>query len=105
MAALTGSGKPVWHFVELGWPWIEDPATDGGRILPTEIRSAIWHSLIAGCKGIIYFDHKLGPRMPGSTTVGGGLRSQARRGLPGQRPGQRTFAPALDSPLVTTGLG
>jgi hypothetical protein len=66
---LDGKRQPVWNFVELGWPWSEDPATHGGRILPAEIRSAVWHSIIAGARGIIYFDHYFGPGRISSTIL------------------------------------
>jgi hypothetical protein len=66
---LDGKRMPVWNFVELGWPWSENPATNGGRILPAEIRSAVWHSIIAGARGIIYFDHNFGPGTPDSTIM------------------------------------
>ena len=45
--ALDDVRQPVWHFVELGWPWQESAAQGGRRILPDEIRSAVWHSTSA----------------------------------------------------------
>jgi hypothetical protein len=41
--------KPVWNFVELG-----------GGITPAQIRSAVYHSIIAGARGITYFNHQFG---------------------------------------------
>ena len=55
---LDGRRHPIWNFVEVGWPWQEDPATQPqGYITPAEIRGAVWQSIIAGARGIIYFQH------------------------------------------------
>ena len=54
--AMDGERQPIWNFVEVGNPW-----TSGGRMIqPVEIRGAVWHSLIAGARGIIYFQHSFG---------------------------------------------
>ncbi|MGL3806240.1 hypothetical protein ACSYDW_09105 [Paeniglutamicibacter sp. R2-26] len=45
--------KPVWGFVELGMPFAETVQP----IKPEEIRAAVWHSIIAGARGIVYFNH------------------------------------------------
>jgi hypothetical protein len=46
--------KPVWGFVELGHPYTE---ANWPTITPPQIRAAVWQSLIAGARGIIYFNH------------------------------------------------
>ncbi len=53
---LDGVRQPVWAFVEVGCPWSECGG-DFDAIKPAEIRSAVWHSIIAGARGIIYFQH------------------------------------------------
>jgi len=58
---LDGQRKPIWAIIETGWPFTESAAQGGRRILPDELRAAVWHSLIAGARGIIYFDHNFGP--------------------------------------------
>ncbi|MFF5793533.1 hypothetical protein ACFY5D_15920 [Paeniglutamicibacter sp. NPDC012692] len=45
--------KPVWGLVELGMPFAETTQP----IKPEEIRAAVWHSIIAGARGIVYFNH------------------------------------------------
>ena len=53
-------GKPQWAFIETGdqelW-WVPDetrgPTAD-------EVRAQIWHSIIAGAKGIVYFTMQIG---------------------------------------------
>lgn len=51
---LDGERQPVWGFVELGHPFTEDWAP---TITAPEMRSAVWHSVIAGARGIVYFNH------------------------------------------------
>ena len=49
--------KPVWAFVELGHPFSE---AHYPTIKPAQVRAAVWQSLIAGARGIIYFNHSFG---------------------------------------------
>ena len=49
--------KPVWAFVEVGHPFSE---ADWPTIRPAEVQAAVWQSLIAGARGIIYFNHTFG---------------------------------------------
>ena len=49
--------KPVWAVVELGHPFSE---SDWPTITPPQVRAAVWQSLIAGARGIIYFNHSFG---------------------------------------------
>ena len=62
--ARNGRRKPIWSFVEVGWPFTDSAAEGGRAILPAEIRAAVWHSLIAGARGILYFDHQFGGPCP-----------------------------------------
>lgn len=49
--------SPVWNFVEVGHPFSED---EFPSIKPAEIRAAVWHSIIGGAHGIVYFNHSFG---------------------------------------------
>ena len=100
--ALDGVRQPVWHFVELGWPWTEGASQGGRRILPAEIRSAVWHSIIAGARGIIYFDHNFGPAVPGSTILEEGYEDN-RVAATEVNAQIRSLAPVLNAPFVTSG--
>jgi hypothetical protein len=100
--ALDGVRQPVWHFVELGWPWTESAAQGGRRILPAEIRSAVWHSLIAGARGIIYFDHNFGPGAPDSTILGEGYEDN-RRAASRVNAQIKSLARVLNAPFVRSG--
>jgi hypothetical protein len=55
-----GRRKPIWAFVEVGWPFTESAAQGARYIGPAEIRAAVWHSLIAGARGVIYFNASFG---------------------------------------------
>jgi hypothetical protein len=99
--ALDGRRQPVWSFVETGWPW--SPKPPARKILPDELRSAAWHALIAGARGIIWFQQSFdGPCADDHHTI--------RSNCEGTRPevtavnGQiRDLAPVLNAPFVTSG--
>jgi hypothetical protein len=50
--ALDGARHPIWNFVEVGCPFDNNMC-----ISPAQARAAVWHSLIAGARGILYFNH------------------------------------------------
>jgi hypothetical protein len=58
--AKDGVIQPIWNFVEVGWPYSETAAQGARAIQPSEIKAAVWHSIIAGARGIIYFVHSFG---------------------------------------------
>ncbi len=55
--AKDGVLRPIWNFIEVGWPYTETAAQGARTIAPAEVRAAVWHSIIAGARGIIYFNH------------------------------------------------
>jgi hypothetical protein len=100
--SLDGHRQPVWAVVELGWPFNESAAQGGRRILPAELRAAVWQSIIAGARGIIYFDHNFGPGTPDSTILGQGYADN--RAMAKSVNAQiKSLAPVLNSPTVTSG--
>jgi hypothetical protein len=48
---------PVWAYVELGHPFTEN---NWPTINRAQVYAAVWQSLIAGARGIIYFNHSFG---------------------------------------------
>ena len=66
---LDGRRQPVWGFVEVGRPFTEATAP---TITAPQMRSAVWHSIIAGARGIVYFNHSFG----GSCATASVLRTQ-----------------------------
>ena len=58
--ALDGKRQPIWGFVEEGWPFTQTAAEGARAITPPQMRAAVWQSLIAGARGIVYFNHSFG---------------------------------------------
>jgi len=52
-------GQPVWGFVENGGPFSSN-TTLADYITPEGMQSAVWHMVIGGARGIIYFNHTFG---------------------------------------------
>jgi hypothetical protein len=64
MRFLAKGKRPIWNFVEVGWPSSATAAQGSRAIQPDEVRAAVWHSIIAGARGIIYFNHSFGGPNP-----------------------------------------
>jgi hypothetical protein len=100
--AGDGERKPIWAFVEVGWPFTETAAEGGRAIQPDEIRGAVWHSIIAGARGILYFDHQFsgpctdrvlrGPCYPANSAMVKSVNHQIKH-----------LAPVLNAPTLTSG--
>jgi hypothetical protein len=102
--AADGQRKPIWGVVELGWPFGN---TEHARtIAPAEVRAAVWHSIIAGARGIVYFNHSLGGPCPTHHV----LRTNCGNYPAVQAAADETnaliqqLAPTLNSPTVTSGF-
>jgi hypothetical protein len=50
--------QPVWGFVENGGPFANNTQAD--YIQPYQMQAAVWHMIIGGARGIIYFNHTFG---------------------------------------------
>ena len=88
--------------MELGWPFSESASQGGRRIQPAELRAAVWQSIIAGARGILYFDHNFGPGSPDSTILGQGYADN--RAMAKSVNAQiKSLAPVLNSPTATSG--
>ena len=53
MDEITGGTKPVWVTVEA-------TSSTPNKPTPEEVRKAVWATLIAGARGILFFDHRFG---------------------------------------------
>jgi hypothetical protein len=97
--AKDGKRTPQWGFVEV------TDAMGGGAPTPAEIRAAVWHMLIAGARGIIYFQHDFSApcdthhalRETGSACYGATIT--AVTALDAQI---KSLATVLNSPFVTS---
>jgi hypothetical protein len=100
--AMDGTRQPVWNFVETGHPFDND--MNGNRsIAPAEMRAAVWHSIIAGARGILYFQHSAGGGCAGD-------HHTIRTNCEGTRPMVtsvnariKSLAPALNGASVVSG--
>jgi hypothetical protein len=96
--AMDGQRKPIWNFVEVGSPF-----PNGGKISAAQVRAAVWHSIIAGARGILYFQHSFGGSCVGDHHA---LRSncEGTRPMVGSVNAQIVqLAPVLNAPFVTSG--
>jgi hypothetical protein len=97
--ATDGKRQPIWNFVEVGHPFTE---SDAPQIQPDEVRAAVWHSLIAGARGVVYFNHSFG----GPCVTHHVLRSscgvypQIRQTVTAVNAQVKSLAPVLNSPTV-----
>jgi hypothetical protein len=98
--SMDGNRKPIWAFVEVGWPFSETAAQGARAILPAECRAAVWHSIIAGARGIIYFNHSFG----GPNTTHHALRDPAyaavRAAVKSTNQLVTQLAPVLNAPFA-----
>jgi hypothetical protein len=99
--ARDGQRKPTFVWTELGPPgsgetWAPTPA---------EVRSAVWHQIIAGARGVAYFDHNFGT--DNGVHCGSTLLSGCYPGIYAMQKATnaqiRDLAPVLNSPFVTSG--
>jgi hypothetical protein len=99
--AQDGVRRPQWGFVE-----VTDPGSGLGPITPAEIRGAVWHTLIKGARGIIYFQHDFSPpcdshhalRETGTACYGAVISM-----VTSVNAQIKSLAPVLNSPFVNGG--
>jgi hypothetical protein len=92
--------KPTWSFVEVGHPAKE---ASWPSIQPAEIRAAVWHSLIAGARGIVYFNHSFGGPCPSYHALREPCYAQSRATVRSTNAQIKALAPVLNAPFVTSG--
>ena len=91
--------KPVWTFVEVGHPMSRD---DWPRITPPQIRAAVWHSLIAGARGITYFNHSFGGPCRTQHALREPCYASVRAAVKATNKQIKSLAPVLNAPFVTS---
>jgi hypothetical protein len=71
LQALNGHSKPIVAAVETGCPFASGESA-GNCATPSETRAAAWHALIAGARGIVWFQHNFsGPCVDFRTLLDG----------------------------------
>jgi hypothetical protein len=104
--AADGRRKPIWAFVEVGSPFGAGQG-DGlvRRITPEQIRAAVWHSIIAGARGIIYFQHSFSGSCPTHHVLRGDTSCYAATisMVTSVNAQIKSLAPVLNAASVTSG--
>jgi hypothetical protein len=97
---MGGAHKPIWNFVEVGWPATESAAQNARAILPAEIKAAVWHSIIAGARGIIYFNHSFGGPNRSQHCLRDPAYAEARAAVKSTNALITQLAPVLNAPFA-----
>ena len=102
--ALNGSARhPIWNFVEVGCPFTGEG--DGDCIAPDEARAAVWHSLIAGARGVLYFQHSFsGPCQNHHILRDNGCYQPMINTITAVNAQIKAIAPALNGPRLSSGF-
>lgn len=96
--AMDGQRKPIWNFVEVGCPF-----SNGGCITPTQARAAVWHSIIAGARGILYFQHSFGGPNPTHHALRDNRYAAMITQITDVNAQIKSLAPVLNAPNVVSG--
>jgi hypothetical protein len=88
---------PVWGFVEVGHPASEDwtPTING-----TQIRAAVWSSIIHGARGIVYFNHSFGGGCISQHVLRDSCGSKVRPAVTRVNQQVRRLATVINAPFV-----
>jgi hypothetical protein len=94
---LDGKRQPIWNLIEVG-----APMSNGRTIQPDQIKAAVWHSIIAGARGIVYFQHSFS----GPCDTHYSLRDPCFQGQQDAVKATdaliKSLAPVLNAPYVTS---
>ncbi|MBY6436595.1 hypothetical protein HQ602_09385 [Rhodococcus kroppenstedtii] len=88
--------RPVWNVVEVGHPFREEHAP---TITIPQIRAAVWSSLIAGARGIVYFVHNFAGPCPTQHAIRD-CGEELQRGIAAIDRDVTDLAPVLNAPFV-----
>jgi hypothetical protein len=99
------ASKPVWAYVELGHPFDD---SSWPTITPPEVRAAVWQSLIAGARGIVYFNHSFGgahqtQHILRDGSVAGSFYAPIRATVTAVNHQIKALAQVLNAPTVASG--
>jgi hypothetical protein len=94
---LANYKEPVWAFVELGHPF---PSNDWPSITPQQVTAAVWQSLIAGARGIIYFNNSFGGQCITDNVLRDPCYAKIRAAVTVVDNEIRSLAPVLNAPFA-----
>jgi hypothetical protein len=105
MRAFAGYTKPIWGFVEVGAP----SSSTAIEITPAQVRAAIWHCIIGGARGILFFNHSFSGSFQTQHVLRDAHYAPIRAQVQAETAIIRQIAPALNGPdavgLVTASIG
>jgi hypothetical protein len=102
--ATDGQRKPQVGIVEVGWPFTETAAQGGRAITGPEFRAAAWHSIIAGARALILFNHNFGGPCQSQHVLRDSCGAQIRPTVAAVNAQIKSLASVLNSPTVTSGV-
>jgi hypothetical protein len=88
---------PVWAFVELGHPASEDGAP---TITGSQVRAAVWSSVIHGARGVVYFNHSFGGSCESHHLLREACGDEVRPWVAEVNRQLAELAPALNAPFL-----
>jgi hypothetical protein len=94
--AMDNIRQPIWGFVEVG-----DPGTGTSTNSP-QVKAAVWHSLIAGARGMIYFEHSFAGACNGDAHLIRTNCAGTRQVVVDTDALIKQLAPVLNSPTVSS---
>jgi hypothetical protein len=94
---LAGYTRPVWAYIELGHPFTEG---NWPTISPQQVTAAVWHSLIAGARGVIYFNHSFGGPCQTDNVLRDPCYAPVRAAVTRLDNQIRQLAPVLNAPVA-----
>lgn len=89
--------KPVWHFVEVGHPFVDPGAP---TITGPQIRAAVWSGIIHGARGVIYFNHSFGGDCTTQHVLRDACGDPVRADVIALNRQIQALAPVLNAPFV-----
>lgn len=89
--------EPVWAYVELGHPSTEN---NWPSITPQQVTAAVWQSLIAGARGIIYFNNSFGGPCVTDNVLRDPCYATIRAAVTKVDSEIRSLAPVLNAPFA-----
>jgi hypothetical protein len=93
------ASKPVWALVDLAHTF---PPADWPSITPAQVPAAVWHSLIAGARGIVYFNHSYGGPCANVVALRDPCYAPVRAAVAATNAQVTALAAVLNAPSVTS---
>lgn len=87
--------KPVWAFVELGHPSGDN---SWPTATPNQVKAGVWSSVIAGARGIVYFNHSFAGKCVSYHILRDSCYSATRAAVTAVNAQITQLAPVLNSP-------